>query len=315
MAVFSGVLLRRPRARACSCHLNSVNLSYIVAAFMARDLEPTLTTLEPPTARPPVGAAPAATRSFASVRSILALMLREMSTRYGRTPGGYIWALLEPIGALIVMSVAFSILMRSPPLGNSFVLFYASGYLVFIIYANLAGQIQSAINFSKPLLMYPAVSWIDAILARFVLNLLTNVAVTTIVFIGILEFTPASATLDFAPMVLAVVLSAALGLGIGTLNCCLVGLFPAYGQVWNIATRPLFLVAGVIFTYEMMPEGVQDILWFTPWIHITGLFRTGVYPTYSADYVSVTLVLLWSLIPLVMGLMLLRRHYQDILNR
>jgi capsular polysaccharide transport system permease protein len=241
-------------------------------------------------------------------------MLREMSTRYGRTPGGYIWALLEPIGALIVMSVAFSILMRSPPLGNSFVLFYASGYLVFIIYANLAGQIQSAINFSKPLLMYPAVSWIDAVLARFVLNLLTNVAVTTIVFFGILEFTPATATLDFAPMVLAVVLSAGLGLGIGTLNCCLVGLFPAYGRVWGIVTRPLFLVAGVIFTYEMMPASVQDILWYTPWIHITGLFRTGVYPTYSADYVSITLVLLWSLIPLVMGLMLLRRHYQDILN-
>jgi capsular polysaccharide transport system permease protein len=302
-------------ARACSWHLKSVSLSYIIAPFMARELDPTLTTIEPPTARPPVGTAPAATRSFASLRSILALMLREMSTRYGRTPGGYVWALLEPIGALIVMSVAFSILMRSPPLGNSFILFYASGFLVFIIYANVAGQVQSAISFSKPLLMYPAVSWIDAILARFVLNFLTNVAVTTIVFFGILEFTPATATLDFGPMVLAAVLSAVLGLGIGTLNCCLVGLFPAYGQIWSIATRPLFLVAGVIFTYEMLPASVQAILWYTPWIHITGLFRTGVYPTYSANYVSVTLVLLWSLIPLALGLMLLRRYHQDILNR
>lgn len=242
-------------------------------------------------------------------------MLREMSTRYGRTPGGYVWALLEPIGALMVMSLAFSILMRSPPLGNSFVLFYASGYLVFTIYANVAGQVQSAINFSKPLLMYPAVSWIDAILARFFLNLLTNVVVSAIVFFGILEFTSASASLNFTPMVLAVILSALLGLGIGTLNCLLVGLFPAWGQVWGIVTRPLFLIAGVIFIYEMMPESVQGILWYTPWIHITGLFRTGIYPTYSPDYISIPLVLAWSMIPLVLGLLLLRRHHQDILNR
>jgi len=242
-------------------------------------------------------------------------MLREMSTRYGRTPGGYIWAILEPIGALIVMSVAFAVLMRSPPLGNSFILFYASGYLVFTIYANVAGQVQGAISFSKPLLLYPAVSWIDAILARFALNLLTNVVVSTIVLFGILHVTPAVASLTFGPMVLAVILSAVLGLGLGTFNCLLVGLFPAWGQVWGIVTRPLFLVAGVIFTYEMMPEAVQGILWYTPWIHITGLFRTGIYPTYSPDYISVLLVLAWALIPLVLGLLLLRRHHQDILNR
>ena len=30
------------------------------------------------------------TRSYATGRTIMALVLREMSTRYGRTPGGYI---------------------------------------------------------------------------------------------------------------------------------------------------------------------------------------------------------------------------------
>jgi capsular polysaccharide transport system permease protein len=242
-------------------------------------------------------------------------MLREMSTRYGRTPGGYIWAILEPVGALVVLSLVFSLLVRSPPLGNSFILFYASGYLVFIIYGNIAGQVQASINFSKPLLMYPAVSWIDAVLARFFLNFLTNVTVMVVVFFGVLHFTSASANLTYGPMVLAALLAGGLGLGIGTLNCLLVGLFPVWGQIWGIVTRPLFLVAGVIFIYENMPPTVQDVLWYTPWIHITGLFRTGVYPTYSPDYISIPLVMAWILIPLALGLILLRRHYQDILNR
>ncbi len=281
---------------------------------MARQLEPILTTVDTPTPRPPMGAA-TRTRSFASARSILALMLREMSTRYGRTPGGYIWAILEPVGALAVMSVVFAIMLRSPPLGNSFVLFYASGYLAYTMVANITGQVQSAISFSKPLLMYPAVSWIDAILAKFLLNFLTNTAVMIVVFFGVLQFTPATATLSFGPIILAVVLAAFLGLGLGSLNCVLVGLFPAWGQVWGIITRPLFLAAGVIFIYENMPASVQGILWYTPWIHITGLFRTGVYPTYTPDYISIPLVLIWTLVPMALGLLLLRRYYQDILNR
>ena len=36
-------------------------------------------------------------RRFASFRAIGALILREMATSYGRSPGGYIWAILEPV--------------------------------------------------------------------------------------------------------------------------------------------------------------------------------------------------------------------------
>jgi len=282
-------------------------------------MEPTLTTIDTPPVRPPVrapvGTAVPAQRSFASVRAVVALMLREMSTRYGRTPGGYVWAILEPIGALAVMSVVFSILLHAPPLGNSFVLFYASGYLAYTMAANVTAQVQGAIGFSKPLLMYPAVSWIDAIFAKLILNSLTHSVVMIVVFFGVFQFTSATTSLSFGPMVLATALAAGLGFGIGTLNCVLVGLFPVWGQIWGIITRPLFLAAGVLFIYENMPAYAQNLMWYTPWIHITGLFRTGVYPSYTADYVSIPVILLWSLVPLALGLILMRRYYQDILNR
>jgi len=255
------------------------------------------------------------TRRFASARSVLALMLREMSTRYGRTPGGYLWAVLEPLGAILVMSFVFALFLRTPPLGNSFILFYATGFLPFVIYAQIQGQVQSAISFSKPLLFYPAVTWIDAIIARLVLNLLTGVVVMVLILSGLLMVTQNHALLDVVPMVTSVMLAALLGLGLGVLNCCLVGLFPAYGQLWGIATRPLFLLAGVIFIYETLPPSIQSIVGFTPWIHLTGLFRHGVYPTYQPDYISLPIVLIWAMGPLALGLVLLRRYHLDILNR
>ncbi|GAB5447020.1 ABC transporter permease [Gymnodinialimonas sp.] len=263
----------------------------------------------------PVGRAKSRATSFASARAIIALMLREMSTRYGRSPGGYIWAVVEPTAALLVMAFVFSLLIRSPSLGNSFLLFYATGYLPFLLYNLTIATVMHALNFSRPLLMYPAVTWIDAILARFILNTLTSLAVSCIVLFGILEFTDTTAVLEFRYMVTAMAFAALLGLGHGTFNCALLGLYPVYGHFWSIATRPLLIGAGVFFLYEDLSPAIQSILDWTPWIHFTSMFRQGVYPTYAPDFISVPLLVVWALVPLVFGLLLLRRHRQQILMR
>lgn len=268
---------------------------------------------DPPAA--PAGRPRTRARSFASGRAIVALMLREMSTRYGKSPGGYVWAVVEPLGALVLMAFVFSLLLRSPSLGNSFLLFYTTGYMPYLLYSLTSANVMSALRFSKPLLMYPAVSWLDALLARFILNALTSIAVGIIVLWGVLEFTDATAVFEFRYMVTAMALAALLGMGHGTLNCALMGLFPVYASVWAIATRPLLIAAGVFFIYEDLSPTLQSILDWTPWIHFTAMFRQGVFPTYAPEFISIPLVLIWALVPLALGLLLLRRFRQDILMR
>lgn len=94
-------------------------------------------------------------RSVATPRTIVALMLREMVTTYGRSPGGYIWAIVEPVAAIALLSFVFSIAFRSPPLGDNFPLFYASAYLPFMLFLDVNNKLATAIKFSRPLLAYP----------------------------------------------------------------------------------------------------------------------------------------------------------------
>ena len=49
-------------------------------------------------------------------------------------PGGYVWAVLEPLGMIAFLSMAFALVMRSPSLGNSFILFYATAYMPYSLY-------------------------------------------------------------------------------------------------------------------------------------------------------------------------------------
>lgn len=253
-------------------------------------------------------------RRFATGRAVLALMLREMGTRYGRSPGGYVWALLEPMGVILILSVGFSLIMRNPALGSSFILFFATGFLPFGLYQNLSNNVARSINFSRALLFYPAVTWTDAILARFLLNTLTELLVMLILFAVLLGVTDARVLLDFSSILTAALLAAFLGLGIGVLNCALIGLMPLWAQVWSIATRPLFLMSGIFYLFSDLPQVAQSILWYNPLIHIIGLMRRGFYPTYAGDYISVAYVASVSLICLFLGVVLMGRYHRDILN-
>ncbi len=242
-------------------------------------------------------------------------MLREMSTRYGRTPGGYIWAVLEPLAAIIFLSVGFSLVLRTPSLGNSFLLFYATGYLPFNLYMQLSNMTGRALNYSKPLLKYPAVTWIDAILARFALNTITNLLIGFLLLTGILLGIDSRAQLFAPPLLEAAMLTMMFGLGVGVMNAVLMGLFPIWDIIWSVLSRPLFLASGVLYTYEDLPRAAQDLLWYNPLLHIVGLFRSGVYPNYQPAYVNPLFVLFVSLALLGLGLLLMRRYHRVILNR
>jgi len=243
----------------------------------------------------------------------MALMLREMSSTYGNSPGGYLWAILEPLGAIALLSFAFSLLLRTPSLGSNFVLFYATGYLPFLLYQSVSVAVAHSLRFSKPLLSYPSVTWLDSVIARFTLNTLTQIMVGFFLLAAILALSDTHTVLDIQPILLAICLAALLGLGVGTMNCLLMGLFPVWKTIWSIITRPLFIASGILFLYEDMPPMIQDILWYNPLIHIVGLFRRGMYSLYNPIYILPPFVLGVALVLVALALLLLRRYHKDIL--
>ncbi len=120
--------------------------------------------------------------------------------------------------------------------------------------------------------------------------------------------------LDIATITKSLALAAFFAAGVGTLNCFLSTRFPVWERAWQIATRPLFIVSGVFFLYGGMPHAAKQVLWYNPLIHVVGLMRRGVYGTYDADYVSVPYLVSISLVLLFLGLLLLLRHYRDLLE-
>lgn len=266
-----------------------------------------------PQARPIATAGPK--RSFASLRSIAALILREMSTTNGRSPGGYLWAILEPAAGVALLTGIFSMALMKPAIGSNFALFYASGLVPLTIFTSVVNRVGQSLTYSRQLLVYPSVTYIDAILARFLLNMLTQLLVASVIFCGILLAFDTKTILNIPAIAAAFALAGALALGIGTLNCFLTTKFPIWQQLWSILTRPLFIISCVFMLYDQVPGWARDWLWYNPIVHTVGMMRHGFYSTYHATYVSPAYVIAVSLITGTLGLLLLYRHRHELLER
>lgn len=252
-------------------------------------------------------------RSLASARTITALVLREMETTYGRSPGGYLWAVLEPVAGIALLSVIFSLAFRSPALGSSFELFYATGVIPLTIFTTVSNRVAQSLLFSRPLMSYPSVTFIDAVLARFILNMLTQIMVAYVVFVGILLIFDTKVIIKLPAIAEAMALTGLLSLGVGTLNCFLFTRFPLWQQIWSILTRPLFVISCIFVVFDGMPAWAREWLWYNPIVHLVGMMRHGFYSTYHASYVSPGYVIFVSALCMGFGLLLLRAHHRTLL--
>lgn len=243
----------------------------------------------------------------AQLRVLFALIMREMTTRFGRSSMGYFWALAEPAGFIALMSLVFSQLAHHPPYGRSFPLFYATGYLAFALYHEMARVTSRSVEVNRPLLSFPPVGALDAVLARAVLQLLTWGAATAIIFASILTVFAEPVHLRIGPLMQMVGLGALLGVGVGLCNTVLFAFSKSWELVFELVSRPLFLISAVFFSYDSLPLFAREILWWNPLVHLVGLMRQGFYPVYDGSYISSGYVLALALAFMVVGVVLVTR--------
>jgi len=237
---------------------------------------------------------------------LFALVMREMTSRYGRNAGGYVWAVIEPAGTVLLLTLAFTVIARYPPLGSDFALFFATGYLAFHVYLDISRAVGLAVRTNRNLLQFPVITILDTIIARFLLQAVTSVTSFAVIVGAFALASDTAIGLDVGQIALALALAALLGLGVGAVNNALFALSSTYEQVFGIVNRPLFLVSGVFFIVEQLPPNLQAVAWWNPLIHVTAIMRRGFYPFYEGDFVAPGAVALFGAALLALGALLTR---------
>lgn len=253
-------------------------------------------------------------RRFKSLRVIGALVLRELESSESRTALGFLWAFIDPIATIALMSLVFSVISHIPPVGSNFPLFYMTGIVPFGLYAALSTKAASAPKFSRPLLNFPAVRPIDAIMARAILHFFIHMVVFAVIALGIVLIWNLNPNIDLLLVIEAIAMASILGLGMGCFNAVLFLLVPSYENLWSVLTRPLMLASGVLIPINLIPEPYAGYLWWNPIAHPIELMRAAFYPEVGRENVSVLFVALVALTTFTIGMVMLHRVVRDALE-
>lgn len=249
-----------------------------------------------------------------STRTIVALILREVSMTNARALLGYVWEIVDPAVSILLITFILGLIFRSPPLGDNFPLFYASGILPYAMFIETSNKVATAVRFSRPLLAYPGVTFLHALIARFTVAAMTKLLVYVIVVTAIVQIYDLYAHFDYVDILMGLAMALGLGLALGALNCLLFAFVPMYEIVWSLVTRPLFLFSAIVYLFETVPLPYRDWLWWNPIIHMVGMMRRGLYPSHAADYVSVQYIGILIAIALPVAFFFLRRYWRELIE-
>ena len=236
-------------------------------------------------------------------RIIVALVIREMTARFGSKVGGYAWAIAEPAAYILLLSAIFSAIGRRPPLGQSFLIFYSSGFIAMQFYTSLVGHINNAIKSNRALLSYPVVAPIDLIIGRFIMQTMTMTLIGHVVIGYAIIHSGEALQIRYEALIPAVLLGSLLATGVGLFNIVAFQKAPIYEQIFTVVTRPMFLISGVIFLPESIPPPFRDWILWNPVSHVILWFRTGIYPYYRAPFLDEGYLMICTAITLLIGLL------------
>ena len=115
---------------------------------------------------------------------IVALMIRELTTRFGRENIGFLWVMAEPLLFAGLVGTLYRYMIGDQEHGVSVVAFIASGYIPLTVMRNSFGRCVNIFVANSALLYHRQVKVLDFVIVRFMIEVIGGMM--AYVLIGIL---------------------------------------------------------------------------------------------------------------------------------
>lgn len=241
---------------------------------------------------------------------IYALLLRELTSRFGKSRGGFIWVLVEPVAHLVVPVLIMSFIRNRVLPGVEYPVFLVYGFLPFLLFKAICLQIVNGVNSSKGLLSYRQVHLMDIFIAKAMAYAVIQAVVFALVLSGMSLFgfdVLPPRPVEFAGVL---ILTTTLAFGLGLVLAAIVSLVPDARSIINVMFMPLYLVSGVLFPITRFPDEMVRWMAINPVLHLVELSRVAAVEGYvPMKYLSLQYPVALALISTLIGLMFYRLRY------
>lgn len=231
---------------------------------------------------------------------IMQLVRRDILTRYKRSFLGVAWTMLNPLGMMLVWTIAFSQFFRSADL-PSYPSFVLNGLLAWTFFSQTTTASMVNLVWGGGLLnriYIPRTSFAIAAMGTGLVNI--GLSMVPLMLVMLVTGLPIHWSILFIPISLLIL--AFFALGVGLLISTLAVYFPDIAEMYQIV-----LIAWMFLTPVMYPETILPLAYRTyitmlnPMYHLVKLFRIPLYYGRLPTWFELLVPLTFSLVVLIIG--------------
>jgi len=240
-----------------------------------------------------------------NARIVVALMMRELITRYGRKGLGFAWVIGEPLifclGVLVLWSVARPDYEHGIRMGP----FIMTGYMCLLLLRHQITLSLSALQANVGLLHHRGIAVLHLYIARNILEFLGTTAAFAVVY-GVLMLLgqvswPANLLLLYGGWFLL----AFMANGLAMIFAALAIRYDVMERIVPLFTYILIPLSGVFFMVAWVPGAYRDAFLLIPLPHPIEMVRAGVFGEFVETHFDPLYALGWAALFNVTGLLLL----------
>lgn len=227
---------------------------------------------------------------FAEVRQqsriIGSLLMREMTTRFGREGIGFLWLIGEPIIFCVGVIALWSFIKPtfSTDHGIKLAPFVMTGYMCLILMRHLIGLLTPAIQSNVGLLYHRLVTPVHILLTRIILEIAGGTLAFAVLYLVLNLLGQVRLPENYLLLYAGWGVVAFSASGLGLIMTGIVMRFEIMERVVGLISYLLMPVSGAFFMVSWLPPVAQKFALYVPFVHGTEAIRSAIFGEFVETY-------------------------------
>lgn len=241
------------------------------------------------------------------LRVIHALMIRELTTRYGRENIGFLWIMAEPLLFAGLVAIIWRFWKGPQEHGISIIAFVVTGYIPITLFRHGVMRSASIFTANSSLMYHRQIKILDFVVVRFIIEFLGGMMAYVFIAAILIAFdgvpVPANPGLPIAGWTLYALFSFSL--------CAIIAPVAEMSEVIEklipVATCIMIPVSGLFILASWLAPGPREYLLLSPFVNGMEMMRKGIWGDEITAYYNIWNPIGCSAVAAIIGLVLCRR--------
>ena len=242
---------------------------------------------------------------FKHIRIIGALMMRELSTRFGRDGLGFAWLVIEPLAFCVGVILLWKLLKPEYEHGLRTTPFIFTGYTSIVLIRHLVSFSMNSLTANVGLLHHRDVTAVHIFLSRNFLEFAGATLSFFLVYSALFAFGQIGLPHDLLLLYGGWFLLGWVGMGFGLMLAGLAMQFDVIERIVPIVTYLLIPLSGAFVMVEWVPYQWRETYLLLPFAHGIEMIRSSVFGEFTKTHYHPAYALAFATVMNVMGLLLI----------